>query len=135
MGNASETVMTAEQRKILAVMLVPMFMSLLSVSIVNVILPGMQRSIGASNSAIQWVLSGYTLAFGVLLVAAGRAGDLFGRGRLFVIGVAVFALGSLISGLSPDPLVLNIARVVMGVGSGLLSHQGSGMRRADFHEK
>ncbi|KAB1947939.1 MFS transporter [Brevibacterium linens] len=133
MGNASEPVMTAEQRKILAVMLVPMFMSLLSVSIVNVIFPGMQRSIGASNSAIQWVLSGYTLAFGVLLVAAGRAGDLFGRGRLFVIGVAVFALGSLISGLSPDPLVLNIARVVMGLGSGLLSPQGVGMLQQYFH--
>ncbi|SMX88528.1 drug resistance transporter, EmrB/QacA subfamily [Brevibacterium linens] len=125
--------MTAEQRKILAVMLVPMFMSLLSVSIVNVILPDMQRSIGASNSAIQWVLSGYTLAFGVLLVAAGRAGDLFGRGRLFVIGVSVFALGSLISGLSPDPLVLNIARVVMGLGSGLLSPQGVGMLQQYFH--
>ncbi|MGZ1490927.1 MFS transporter [Brevibacterium sediminis] len=133
MGNVSETVMTAEQRKILAVMLVPMFMSLLSVSIVNVILPDMQRSIGASNSAIQWVLSGYTLAFGVLLVAAGRAGDLFGRGRLFVIGVSVFALGSLISGLSPDPLVLNIARVVMGLGSGLLSPQGVGMLQQYFH--
>ncbi len=127
--------MTAEQRKILAVMLVPMFMSLLSVSIVNVILPDMQRSIGASNSAIQWVLSGYTLAFGVLLVAAGRAGDLFGRGRLFVIGVSVFALGSLISGLSPDPLVLNIARVVMGLGSGLLSPQGVGMLQQYFHGK
>ncbi|GAA1512191.1 MFS transporter [Brevibacterium permense] len=135
MGNVSETVMTAEQRKILAVMLVPMFMSLLSVSIVNVILPDMQRSIGASNSAIQWVLSGYTLAFGVLLVAAGRAGDLFGRGRLFVIGVSVFAFGSLISGLSPDPLVLNVARVVMGLGSGLLSPQGVGMLQQYFHGK
>src|SRR5699024_1629964 len=83
---------------------------------VNVILPDMQRSIGASNSAIQWVLSGYTLAFGVFLVAAGRAGDLFGRGRLFVIGVGVFALGSLIAGLSPDPLVLNIARISVGIG-------------------
>ena len=127
--------MTAEQRKILAVMLVPMFMSLLSVSIVNVILPDMQRSIGASNSAIQWVLSGYTLAFGVFLVAAGRAGDLFGRGRLFVLGVSVFALGSLIAGLSPDPLILNIARVVMGVGSGLLSPQGVGMLQQYFHGK
>ncbi|WP_039209227.1 MFS transporter [Brevibacterium linens] len=135
MGNTSETVMTAEQRKILAVMLVPMFMSLLSVSIVNVILPDMQRSIGASNSAIQWVLSGYTLAFGVFLVAAGRAGDLFGRGRLFVLGVSVFALGSLIAGLSPDPLILNIARVVMGVGSGLLSPQGVGMLQQYFHGK
>ncbi|WP_181276434.1 MFS transporter [Brevibacterium oceani] len=135
MGNVSESVMSAEQRKILAVMLVPMFMSLLSVSIVNVILPDMQRSIGASNSAIQWVLSGYTLAFGVFLVAAGRAGDLFGRGRLFVIGVGVFAAGSLIAGLAPDPLMLNLARIVMGIGSGLLSPQGVGMIQQYFHGK
>lgn len=127
--------MSAGQRRILAVMLVPMFMSLLSVSIVNVILPDMQRSIGASNSAIQWVLSGYTLAFGVFLVAAGRAGDLFGRGKLFVTGVSVFALGSLIAGFAPDPVVLNTARIVMGIGSGLLSPQGVGMLQQYFHGK
>src|SRR5699024_1452826 len=95
MGDTSETVMSAGQRKILAVMLVPMFMSLLIVSIFTVILPDMQRSIGASSSAIHGALSAYTLAFGVSPVAAGRAGDLFGRARLFVIGVGVFALGSL----------------------------------------
>lgn len=127
--------MSAGQRRILAVMLVPMFMSLLSVSIVNVILPDMQRSIGASNSAIQWVLSGYTLAFGVLLVAAGRAGDLFGRGKLFVTGVSVFALGSLLAGFAPDPVMLNVARIVMGIGSGLLSPQGVGMLQQYFHGK
>ncbi|MCF2570779.1 MFS transporter [Brevibacterium sp. UCMA 11754] len=127
--------MSAQQRRILAVMLVPMFMSLLSVSIVNVILPDMQKSIGASNSAIQWVLSGYTLAFGVLLVAAGRAGDLFGRGRLFVAGVSVFALGSLIAGFAPDPVMLNVARIIMGIGSGLLSPQGVGMLQQYFHGK
>lgn len=127
--------MSTQQRRILAVMLVPMFMSLLSVSIVNVILPDMQRSIGASNSAIQWVLSGYTLAFGVLLVASGRAGDLFGRGRLFVTGVSVFALGSLIAGFAPDPVMLNVARIVMGLGSGLLSPQGVGMLQQYFSGK
>ncbi|MDN6175416.1 MAG: MFS transporter [Brevibacterium sp.] len=134
-GTSEAAVMSARQRKILAVMLVPMFMSLLSVSIVNVILPDMQRSIGASNSAIQWVLSGYTLAFGVLLVAAGRAGDLFGRGRLFVAGVSVFALGSLIAGFAPNPVMLNVARIVMGIGSGLLSPQGVGMLQQYFHGK
>lgn len=135
MGTSETATMSAQQRKILTVMLVPMFMSLLSVSIVNVILPDMQRSIGASNTAIQWVLSGYTLAFGVLLVAAGRAGDLFGRGRLFVAGVSVFALGSLIAGFAPDPVMLNLARIVMGIGSGLLSPQGVGMLQQYFHGK
>ncbi|MDN5587618.1 MAG: MFS transporter [Brevibacterium sp.] len=134
-GTSETPAMSAGQRRILAVMLVPMFMSLLSVSIVNVILPDMQKSIGASNSAIQWVLSGYTLAFGVLLVAAGRAGDLFGRGRLFVAGVSVFALGSLIAGFAPDPVMLNVARIVMGIGSGLLSPQGVGMLQQYFHGK
>ncbi|WP_226831343.1 MFS transporter [Brevibacterium sp. FME17] len=134
-GTSETTAMSAQQRRILAVMLVPMFMSLLSVSIVNVILPDMQKSIGASNSAIQWVLSGYTLAFGVLLVAAGRAGDLFGRGRLFVAGVSVFAFGSLIAGFAPDPVMLNVARIAMGIGSGLLSPQGVGMLQQYFHGK
>ena len=63
----------AEQKRILALTLVPLFMSLLSVSIVNVVLPAVQESIHAGSSELQWVLSGYALAFGVLLVAAGRA--------------------------------------------------------------
>lgn len=81
------------------------------------------------------MLSGYTLAFGVFLVAAGRAGDLFGRGKLFVTGVSVFAIGSLIAGFAPDPVTLNVARVVMGIGSGLLSPQGVGMLQQYFHSK
>lgn len=67
--------MTTTQRAILVVVLVPTFMSLLSISSINVILPSIQDSLDATTSQIQWVLSGYTLAFGVLLVAAGRAGD------------------------------------------------------------
>lgn len=119
-------------RRILAVVLLPLFMSLLSVSIVNVVLSSISGSIGASTSALQWVLSGYTLAFGVLLVTGGRAGDLFGRGRIFVAGVIVFLVGSLAAGLAPDPLSLNIARVVMGVGSGLLNPQSVGLIQQYF---
>lgn len=121
-----------DPRRILSVVLVPLFMSLLSVSIVNVVLPSISDSIGASTSALQWVLSGYTLAFGVLLVPGGRAGDVFGRGRLFVIGVIVFGVGALAAGLSPDPVTLNIARVLMGFGSGLLNPQTVGLIQQYF---
>nr|WP_312917298.1 MFS transporter [Kocuria sp.] len=61
-------------------------MSLISVSIVNVALSSIQQELGASSSALQWVLTGYALAFGVLLVASGRAGDVFGRRKLFIAG-------------------------------------------------
>ncbi|MYM19031.1 MFS transporter [Brevibacterium sp. 5221] len=108
-------------------------MSLLSVSIVNVVLPSIGETIGASTSALQWVLSGYTLAFGVLLVPGGRAGDVLGRGRLFVLGVVVFALASLAAGFAPNALVLNIARVFMGFGSGLLNPQTVGLIQQYFH--
>ena len=121
-----------EQRRILALTLVPLFMSLLSVSIVNVILPSVQKDLNASDSALQWVLSGYALAFGVVLVAAGRAGDAFGRAQLFIAGVTVFGLGSLVAGLAPNPLVLNIARVGMGLGSGLLNPQVIGLMQQYF---
>jgi EmrB/QacA subfamily drug resistance transporter len=132
---SNETPMSPAQRKLLGVILVPLFMSLLSISIVNVVLPSLQVSIGASNSSLQWVLSGYTLAFGVLLVAAGRAGDLFGRGKLFVVGLVFFGVGSLAAGLAGSPLLLNLARIVMGLGSGMLSPQGVGMIQQYFHGK
>lgn len=113
--------------RILAVLLVTMFMSLVGVSIVNVALPAIQSGLDASQSDIQWVLSGYALTFGVVLVAAGRAGDILGRGPLFLAGVAIFTLSSVGAGLAPDPLSLNIARFVQGLGSGLLNPQVVGM--------
>jgi MFS family permease len=128
----SSTALTPVQRRILGLALVPLFMSLLSVSIVNVVLPSLQKDIGATSSQLQWVLTGYALAFGVLLVAAGRAGDVFGRGKLFLIGVSMFGVGSLVAGLSPDPVTLNIARVVMGFGSGFLNPQGIGLIQQYF---
>ncbi len=102
-------------------------MSLIGVSIVNVALPSIQTSLNATQSDIQWVLSGYALTFGVVLVAAGRAGDLMGRGGLFLIGVALFTLSSIAAGLAPDAAWLNGARFVQGIGSGLLNPQGLGM--------
>jgi EmrB/QacA subfamily drug resistance transporter len=118
--------------RILAVLLATIFMSLIDVSIVNVAIPSIQTSLGATESDIQWVLSGYALTFGVVLVAAGRAGDLMGRGGLFLAGVALFTLSSISAGLAPSPDWLNTARFVQGVGSGLLNPQGLGMIQQYF---
>lgn len=118
--------------KILAVLLVTGFMSLVGVSIVNVALPSIQHGLGADNSQIQWVLSGYALTFGVILVAAGRAGDIYGRGALFVAGVAVFTVSSVAAGLAPEPVTLEIARLFQGIGSGLSNPQVVGMIQQYF---
>ncbi|WP_366180100.1 MFS transporter [Actinomyces timonensis] len=124
--------MDRQQKEILSVLLIAAFMSLLAVSSVNVVLHAIETSLRASASALQWVVSGYALVFGILLVAAGRAGDVLGRGRLLVAGLAVFGTGSLLSGLAPSLLALNLARLLMGVGSGLLSPQVTGMIQQYF---
>lgn len=84
--------------RILSVLLVAIFMSLIGVSIVNVALPSIQHGLGASQSDLQWVLSGYALTFGIVLVTAGRGGDLMGRGGFFIIGVAIFTASSVAAG-------------------------------------
>jgi MFS family permease len=119
--------------RILTVLLVPLFMSLMSVSIVNVALPAIEQDLAASPADLQWVLAGYSLAFGVSMVSAGRAGDLWGRKPLFIAGILVFVAGSLASGLAGDPRVLNLARVLMGLGSGLLNPQIIGIIQNVFH--
>lgn len=118
--------------RILAVVLVSLFMSLVGVSIVNVALPAIESGLAASQSDIQWVLSGYALTFGVVLVSAGRAGDIMGRGGLFLIGTAVFTLASIGAGFAPDAQSLNLARFLQGLGSGMLSPQGIGMIQQYF---
>ena len=118
--------------RILAILLATIFMSLMNVSIVNVALPSIQHSLDATEADLQWVLSGYALTFGVVLVAAGRAGDILGRGGLFIIGVIVFACSSVAAGLAVDAHWLNGARFLQGVGSGLISPQGLGMIQQYF---
>lgn len=113
--------------KALAVCLVAGFMTLLDVSIVNVALPSMEVGIGATPSDLQWVVSGYALAFGLFLVPAGRTGDVFGRRTMFISGVLVFGLASLLCGLAPNSGVLIVGRLLQGIGGGLLNPQVSGL--------
>ena len=127
MRDHNEALSGAARTRVLIVLLASLFLSLMTVSIVNVALPSIQHGLGASSTQLQWVLSGYSLAYGVVLVAAGRAGDLLGRSRLFLIGTALFLVASVAAALAPDTLVLNLARAVMGVGAGMSSPQVSGL--------
>lgn len=107
-------------------------MSLISVSIINVALPSIQRGLGADETDMQWVLSGYALTFGVVLVAAGRAGDLLGRGGMFLLGIVIYTASSVVAGVAPNAEMLNTARFIQGVGAGFLNPQGVGMIQQYF---
>ena len=102
-------------------------MVLLDVSIVNVALPSIARGLGADDSDLQWVVSGYALAFGLVLVAGGRIGDARGRRPTLMIGLAVFTLASAACGLARSAVMLIIARLVQGVGGGLVTPQNAGL--------
>lgn len=99
------------------------FMTLLDVSIVNVALPSIEAGLGAGASEIQWIVAGYSLAFGLALVPAGRIGDLVGRRTMFTIGLSGFVLASLACGLAPDSQTLVLTRVIQGVFAGILNPQ------------
>ncbi|WP_208430694.1 MFS transporter [Aeromicrobium yanjiei] len=101
-------------------------MTLLDVSIVNVALPSISEGLGAGNSTIQWVVAGYALAFGIALVPAGRLGDARSRRTVFLWGVALFTLSSAACGAAQTPWMLAAARVVQGLGGGLITPQVSG---------
>ena len=97
------------------------FMVVLDATIVNVALPSIQRGLHFSAENLQWVVNAYTLAFGGFLLLGGRAADLFGRRRLFLIGVAVFSAASLVNGLAGSAGVLVAGRALQGVGGALVS--------------
>jgi EmrB/QacA subfamily drug resistance transporter len=108
-------------------------MSLLDVSIVNTALPSMQVGLHASAGAVQWVVSGYALAFGLTLVAGGRLGDALGRRRIFIVALAAFILTSALAGAAPTMALLVAARLLQGASAGLLTPQSSGLIQNMFH--
>lgn len=113
--------------KALAVCLVAGFMTLLDVSIVNVALPSIRHGLGAGENALSWIVSGYALTFGLLLVPAGRVGDARGRRPTLMVGLAVFTAASGLCGFATSPQWLVAARLVQGLGGGLVSPQISGL--------
>lgn len=97
------------------------FMVILDVSIVNVALPSIRSDLGFSTTSLQWVVNAYTLVFAGFLLLGGRAADLFGRRRLFLIGVTMFALASLAGGLAQNQYELVAARALQGLGGAVLA--------------
>jgi EmrB/QacA subfamily drug resistance transporter len=114
------------------VTLVAGFMILLDVTIVAVALPSMQRELGASPAAVQWVVSGYALTFALALVPAGRLGDAIGRRRIFLGALAAFVLCSVAAGAAPTITLLVIARMVQGIAAGCLAPQNSALIQQMF---
>jgi MFS family permease len=104
---------------LLAVILTAQLMVVLDATIVNVALPHIQRSLHFSNSSLSWVLNAYVLAFGGLLLLGARSGDLLGRRRTFMAGIALFSLSSLAGGFATTSTMLLAARALQGVGGAL----------------
>lgn len=116
----------------LAVVLVAAFMDLLDVSIVAVAAPAIAADLGSSEAALQWMVAGYTLALGAGLVTGGRIGDLYGRRRAFLVGLAAFTLTSALCALAPTSTLLVVGRVLQGLSAGLMVPQVLGIIRASF---
>ncbi|MDL5160250.1 DHA2 family efflux MFS transporter permease subunit [Actinomycetospora termitidis] len=108
-------------RLVLLVACLAQFMVVLDVSIVNVALPAMREALGFSATGLQWVVSAYTLAFAGFLLLGGRAADLFGRRRMFLVGLALFGAASLVGGLADSPGLVLAARAAQGLGGAVLS--------------
>ncbi|QFR98207.1 DHA2 family efflux MFS transporter permease subunit [Streptomyces tsukubensis] len=108
------------------------FMTLLDVSIVNVALPSIREGLSTPESDLQWVVSGYALAFGLFLIPAGRVGDARGRRWMFMFGLTLFTLSSAACGAAQTSTWLVIARLVQGVAGGLISPQISALIQQMF---
>lgn len=124
-----------EYRGPFAMVLAAGFMTLLDVSIVNVALPSIEAALGAGSDDLQWIVAGYALTFGLMLILAGRAGDIFGRRRLFLWGLSAFVLASLGCGLAPNATWLIALRLLQGAAAGVLNPQVLGLIQDMFKGK
>jgi EmrB/QacA subfamily drug resistance transporter len=106
---------------VLVIVCLAQFMVILDATVVNVALPSIQSDLGFTGASLQWVINAYTLVFGGFLLLGGRAGDLFGRRRLFLWGVAIFSVASLLNGLATSDTWLIVSRGLQGLGGALVS--------------
>ncbi|HEY5267096.1 MAG TPA: MFS transporter [Acidimicrobiales bacterium] len=118
----------------LALVLVASFMVVLDFSIVNVALPSIHQALGFGSDSVQWVVTAYAITFSGLLILGGRIADLFGRRRVFVAGLLLFAASSLAAGLSRDAVMLVVARAVQGVGAALVAPASLSLITSRFAE-
>ncbi|MEU8244681.1 MFS transporter [Nonomuraea sp. NPDC048916] len=121
-----------DRKRALGVCLVAAFMSGLDVSIVNVALPSIREGLHASEDGLQWILSGYALTFGLLLIPAGRLGDARSRKNVFMVGALIFTLASATCGLASTMTVLIVSRLIQGMAAGMLNPQVSGLIQQMF---
>src|SRR6266550_2831330 len=106
---------------VLIIICLAQFMVVLDATIVNVALPHIQTSLGFSEASLQWVINAYTLVFAGFLLLGGRAGDLLGRKRLFLIGLVIFTAASFLDGVSVNSGMLIASRALQGLGAALIS--------------
>ncbi|SOB83090.1 drug resistance transporter, EmrB/QacA subfamily [Streptomyces sp. 1331.2] len=125
---------TADRRRwiALAIVMVASFMDLVDVTIVNIAIPSIQADTGASFSAVQWVTGGYALAFAIGLITGGRLGDIYGRKRLFLIGIGGFTAASALCGLASGPEMLVATRLLQGGTAALMVPQVLSIIHATF---
>src|SRR2546421_5548002 len=108
---------------VLSVLCLGFFMILLDTTIVNIAIPAISDHLHASFSEILWILNAYVLVYAVLLITAGRLGDLYGPKQLFLVGLVIFTLASVACGFAQNPTQLIVFRIVQGVGGALLTPQ------------
>ena len=120
---------------ILVIACLAQFMVVLDATIVNVALPSIQRGLHFSPANLQWVVNGYTLIFGGFLMLGGRAADLLGRRRLFMVGVAVFAGASLLNGVAQSSTMLILGRGLQGLGGALVSPAALSIVMTTFQDR
>src|SRR6202034_474082 len=100
------------------------FMVVLDFTIINVALPSIQHGLHVATTTLQWLVSGYAVAFGGFLLLGGRLADAYGRARLYRIGLVVFVLASIAGGLAVEPGLLITSRVIQGIGAAMLAPAG-----------
>jgi EmrB/QacA subfamily drug resistance transporter len=128
--------MTAHRNPWLVLCLVCMaqFMVILDATIVNVALPSIQEDLEMSDADLQWIVNAYTLVFGGFLLLGGRAGDLLGRKRIFLVGVVIFTVASLLNGLAPTSEALIVFRGLQGLGAALIAPAALSIITTTFEE-
>lgn len=132
MPNHQQTSTSANKNAILAIILISYVMIVLDISIVLTGLPKIHAKLGFSDAGLSWVSTAYTLALGGCLLLGARAGDIFGRRRMFFIGLTIFSLASLAIGMSQTPAVMIAARAVQGLGSAILAPSTLALLQTNF---
>src|SRR6185295_19200198 len=119
---------------VLVLVCMAQFMVILDATIVNVALPSIQADLKMSETDLQWIVNAYTLTFGGFLLLGGRAGDLVGRKKVFLIGLVIFTVASLLNGLAPSSEVLILFRGLQGLGAALIAPAALSIITATFSE-